>query len=71
MFEFIRKSEHRSSYIIEIILLLIVVCTAFLRVQMDDDKYFDLYDFEELPDNVDLIDGVVTVREDTGLKEDD
>lgn len=61
------KDKKRFLFVLWLIITLVISCTAFLNVQMDDEEYFDLYDFEEIPEQCDGLNGVVTVREDMGI----
>jgi len=57
------------SFVVMAVLMIIVICTTFLQIKVDDEEYFDLYDFEDIPETADRSDGVVTIREDTGVSE--
>ena len=47
-----------------------VLLWAFLKVQMDDERYYMLFDFENKPENCDTSGGVINIDESMGLAAD-
>ncbi|MCR4892338.1 MAG: hypothetical protein K5989_09190 [Lachnospiraceae bacterium] len=59
----------KKSYILQILLVGIILVSAFLNLQMDDEIYYNLYDFESIPEEIDGYNGVITIKEEYGLEE--
>ncbi len=53
------------------LLIFLIALTAFLKLQTDDELYYDLYGFREIPETADTTDGVITFTPDAHLKEGD
>ena len=50
---------------------ILVAIVSFLNYQMDDERYFMLYDYINIPEDADLEGGVINIYENTGLSEGD
>ncbi|MCR4908550.1 MAG: hypothetical protein K5985_06930 [Lachnospiraceae bacterium] len=50
-----------KKYILPSVLIFLIALTAFLKFQTDDELYYGLYDFTDIPEGADLSDGVITL----------
>ncbi len=66
----IELTDNQKVWFFEIILILLISMVSFLNFQMDDERYYDIYKFEEAAEESDYTNGVLTIHEGSSLKED-
>ena len=65
-----KLSDNEKIWIVEIAAILFVLLTAFFNMQMEDEKYYGLYQVDSIPEEVDGDNGIVTVKESYKLPKD-
>ena len=58
-------------YFLSGFIILFIAAIAFLNFQMDDERYYGLYDYVSVPENADFSGGVVNINETTGCNKGD
>ncbi len=60
----------RKYLAVEAALIFLILLWAFLKVQMDDERYYMIFDFENKPESFDSSGGVINIDESLGLGSD-